>query len=281
MLAKLAPVGVAAGFAICISIIVKSAADIDHWSDWPAAQKSDLHKLWPESPLGMGVVIATLLGAFGCVANIPSILGEMRHPEHFPFALRTAIVIIFALYATVMGVGYWAYGDFIRPDIVASMSKSPASFNEAFDGRFEDWTGPKSPITNIVVNLLVIVKLLISMPVVLMAVFGSMQSFTYTKKHVPLGSLANKVALFLIVIICVGIAYLVPSFTDVFPLFMSITGPLLQTVFPLLIGSRVRRLVRAPRNPLPLVVTQALIMLISIFTMTAGFAGSVQNILEK
>jgi len=92
--AKLVPLAVAAVVALCSIIVCKSALDSQRWQEWTSESQGLLHRAWPQKPLDVGVVIATLFGAFAVNGNVPSLLCEMKEPLHFPFAFRTAIVTV-------------------------------------------------------------------------------------------------------------------------------------------------------------------------------------------
>merc|ERR1712048_687929 len=169
------------------------------------------------------------------------VLCEMKKPEEFPFAFKTAMSVVMIIYMLVMACGYYGYGEFIQDDIIKSLTSLPANANEAFNVPADEWTGPKSHALEYIVSGLLLVKLLIVLPLNLIVVFYSFQTCELTKDYVPLGSCANKVMRIAVVFIALLFAYSVNDFNQLFALVASVTGPLLQCVFPLLFSFLVRR----------------------------------------
>merc|ERR1712048_1557690 len=166
----------------------------------------------------LGTSMSTLVGAFGFVPNVPSILCEMKDPAEFPKAFKLAIVIILVLYLAIMNCAYYGYGQFIQADIILSLVKAPATATEAWTLTYDQWTGIRTPYLEFVISALLSVKLLIVIPLILMAVFYSLQTMEFTAKAVPPGSLSNKVMRVSIVALAVLIGYLVHDFGKLFAL---------------------------------------------------------------
>eukprot|EP00972_Heterocapsa_arctica_P013722 2024425-Heterocapsa_arctica.AAC.1 len=66
----------------------------------------------------MGTVVASLFGAFSVNGSVPCVLCEMQDPSEFPFAYRTAMMVVFGIYMCVMCCGYYGYGEFMQPDLL-------------------------------------------------------------------------------------------------------------------------------------------------------------------
>jgi len=277
---KLVPLAVASVFVLCVIIIVKSMLDGQEWHEWPKIDEAELHKKWPETPSGLGIVVATLFGAFGVNGNVPSVLCEMKKPEEFPFAFKTAMSVVMIIYMLVMACGYYGYGEFIQDDIIKSLTSLPANANEAFNVPADEWTGPKSHALEYVVSGLLLVKLLIALPLNLIVVFYSFQTCELTKDYVPLGSCANKVMRITVVFIALLLAYSVNDFNQLFSLVASVCGPLLQCVFPLLFSFLVRRHTGAQMTSWRRRLAHLMIVLLGVFSITIGFYESLDDIIK-
>ena len=112
--------------------------------------------------LSLGIVLATCIGAMTFHPVVPAILQDMEKPKEFPRAMYGAVVTCGSLYLAVMLCGYHGYGDFIRQDIVRSMTYSPGTFEEALSGDPLEWTGASSRWMSPVVSSLVLVNIMLS-----------------------------------------------------------------------------------------------------------------------
>eukprot|EP00439_Symbiodinium_sp_Y106_P036757 s2744_g4.t1 len=193
--------------------------------------------------MSLGVVLATCIGAVAFQPVVPAVLQDMGQPEKFPRAMLAAVVTCGCLYLAVMLCGYHGYGAFILQDIVQSMTHSPKDVQEAFDDEAEawNWTGAKSLWVPALVSSLVLVNIVLSMPIIMMAVFYSAQESKALAPHVKPGSWANWVMRATLVTIAVVIAMCVPRFTLVFGFFCAVAGPAVGLAFPLLFSGAVLR----------------------------------------
>merc|ERR1719254_321144 len=275
-IAKLTPLAVVAIVAICSIIVVKSSADAQRWQQWPDLDAEELHKAWPESASGLGPVVAIMFGSFSCNANVPSIACEMKDPMQFPLALKSAMGVIATVYLLVMGAGYYGYGEFTQADIVDSLTYFPANEAEAFGTPFHEWTGGKSLVVGYVTSGLLLLKLVIGLPLNLMVVFYSFQTFKYTKDYVPVGGFANKLMRLSVVATTILIGSLVPNFGKLFALVCAVFGPLLQVFLPLFFSFRIRGV----RSALWRQCLHGLMLLIAAFTLTFGTYESLMEIVR-
>ncbi|CAE7753801.1 AVT1C [Symbiodinium sp. CCMP2592] len=275
-LSRLVPLGMLAACATAAFIVGKSLADASHWQTWD----EEIHSAWPqESLMSLGVVLATCIGAVAFQPVVPSVLQDMGKPEKFPLAMLAAVVTCGCLYLAVMLCGYHGYGAFILQDIVQSMTHSPKDVQEAFEAEAWNWTGAKSLWVPALVSSLVLVNIVLSMPIIMMAVFYSVQESKALAPHVKPGSWANWVMRATLVTIAVVIAMCVPRFTLVFGFFCAVAGPAVGLAFPLLFsGAVLRRCGVAQswwRHGL-----HGLIILLSILCMVAGIYTSVVDLVE-
>jgi len=279
-IAKLVPAAVAAVMVLCSIIVVKSTMDGQRWRAWPDVAPGSLHKPWPASPLDLGVVVATHFGAFGVNGSVPAILCEMKDPKQFPFAFKSAMLFIGAIYVAVMGCGYYGYGEFMQSDIVSSLSSFPASEAQAFGTPFAEWTGVRAVVLEDIMSLLLLVKLTIGFPLNLIAVFYSLQTFKYTRDYVPAGSVANKAMRLALAALIILIARLVPDFGKLFALVASVFGPLLQCVLPVVFGHKVRSDMGAGGYSLLRQLMHTFMLVVALFTMTVGFYQALQDVVS-
>jgi len=276
---KMVPVAIFALICFCFLIVLKALLDAHGWASWPLQDRADLHRIWPESSLGMGVVVSTLFGAFGVNGNVPSILCEMKEPMQFPLAFRTAMLIVAIIYTTVMGCAYYAYGDFIQDDLIKSLTSFPADAQEAFDLPFKNWTGPKNAALADLFSALLLIKLLVALPLNLVVIFQSFQTFVFTAKWVPIGSLANMIMRVSFVTLAVLIAYAINDFPELFALVASVLGPLMQSVFPLALSFQVRRMNGAKPSSWLGRLFHVCIGALALFSVTVGFYESAKDVI--
>jgi len=280
--ARLVPFAVVAIITLCLLIIGKSTMDSQRWQGWPdLPQEHNLHKMWWSSAADLGVVVASMFGAFGVNANIPMMLCEMKEPLHFPFAYRTAMLVVGAIYMTVMLVGYYAYGEFMQGDYVRSLTSYPASYVEATTVPFEDWTGPKAKGLALIMSSLLLVKLFVSFTINMMVIFSSFQTFKLTKDIFPVGSVANKIMRLTITGMCIAVAQVVPDFGMLFGLVCALTGPLLQSILPLVMGYWIRKQMGSGVSSWPRRAFHCVMMALSFYTLFLGTTTSISDILKS
>jgi len=242
-LSKLVPLGMLSACTMAVVIICKSVSDARHWREWDPPDHQHLHSAWPQGSLmSLGTVLATCIGAMTYQAVVPAVLQEMKQPEQFPRALYAANLTSGALYLAVMLAGYYGYGAFINQDIVESMTYSPANLDEAFSGmKASQWTGEKSFWVPPVVSSLVLINIVLSMPLIMMGVFHSIQSSQAFASHIKPGSWANRFMRVTLVTSTIIIALCVPRFTFVFGFFCALGAPAVCLAFPLLFSGVVLR----------------------------------------
>mmetsp|Transcript_99998 Transcript_99998/g.137625 ORF Transcript_99998/g.137625 Transcript_99998/m.137625 type:complete len:493 (-) Transcript_99998:226-1704(-) len=279
--AKVVPVAAVCVIVLVNIIVFKSVFDGHRWQNWPDLDESQLFQLWPSSTLDMGTVVASLLGAFSAVSNVPSVLCEMKDPKEFPKAWKVTITAVSIIYVIVMCAGYYGYGAFMQPNIVLSMSSFPANQQQAMETPFEDWTGPKCMIVRVICSTLIVVKLAIALPLNMMVIFYSFQTFEYTKDCVPVGSAANKVMRLAVVALVILIGHSVSNFNQLFALVMSVCGPTLQLFLPIFLSFRIRHRLGAKMSSGFRRVAHFLIVLLGVFTLTIGFSMSIKDIVES
>jgi len=277
--AKMTPLAVFCILILVSVIISKSVLDAQRWQEWPDPAK--LHRDWPQDPMAMGTVVASMFGAFGVNGNVPSILCEMKDPMEFPFAYKTAMTIVLLVYLAVMCCGYYGYGDFMQPDIVKSLSSFPATEEQALDVKFDDWTGPKALVLRGVCATLLLIKLIIGLPLNMMVIYYSLQTYEGTKDCFPVGSFANKIMRVLVVVIAVVIGLAVTQFNKLFALVASVCGPMLQCFLPIFLSYKIRKKHGARMSSWVRRFGHALIVLLGLYCLTMGFYDSVQAITEK
>mmetsp|Transcript_158034 Transcript_158034/g.503157 ORF Transcript_158034/g.503157 Transcript_158034/m.503157 type:complete len:174 (-) Transcript_158034:42-563(-) len=168
----------------------------------------------------------------------------------------------------------------MQEDIISSLTSFPTNATEAFDVPFKSWTGPKVRVLEDVLSVLIIVKLLIGLPLNLMVVFYSFQTFKYTRDVVPSGSAANKAMRVIVVVIVLGIGSLVSSFNKLFALVAALLGPILQTILPLLMGYKIRRDLGSTKSSCPRRAVHVAMMILATLCITLGTYSSLKAILS-
>lgn len=278
--AKLVPLAVFCVVALCSLIVLKSAMDSQRWQEWPDIQPGSLHHMWPTKFMDVGSVVATCFGAFGVNGNVPSILCEMKDQRKFPLAFKTAMTTVFVIYAAVMGVGYWGYGQFIQPDIVKSLTSFPDNYDQALHVPYKQWTDPKAKALEYILSSLLLVKLLVGLPLNLMVIFYSLQTFKYTRNYVPAGTWANKAMRVVIVALALAIARAVTNFGTLFALVCSVFGPLMQCLMPLAFSYLIRKNVAGRPSSAYRRVLHSGLCMVALFTLTIGFWDSLQPVIH-
>lgn len=278
--ARLVPLAVASIFALCFIIVVKSALDAQRWQDWQQPMPLSLHRAWPDTYSNVGVVAASLFGAFGVVGNVPSVLCEMREPMHFPFAFKVAMGAIAVIYMAVMCTGYYGYGTFMQPDIVKSLTSFPGNENEAFYVPFDKWTGPKAMALEVGISCLILGKLIIGFPLNLMVIVYSFQTFQSTKAYVMPKSWGNILMRLAIPALAMLIAKLVPNFNELFGLVFALFGPPLQCFCPLFFGYKIRQALGSGRSSYYRRTFHVFMLVVAAFAMVVGTCTSVSDILS-
>ncbi|CAJ1461090.1 unnamed protein product [Effrenium voratum] len=266
VLSKLVPVGMVAALATAVCIIAKAMIDVEHWSDW--SEEAELHAAWPAQWPALGAVLATCLGAFTLAPVSPPLIQDMAKPERFPRALSCALLTCAILYIAVMLCGYYGYGNFIQENVVANMHLFPASSEEALRPA-STWTGSSAEWLAPVVSVMVLTNIMLSMPLLAMAVFYSVQSFKYTAPYVPPGSWANWAMRVALITGVDAVALAVPRFTVVFAFFSAVTSPFVSLVLPICFAGAILkdkpRVLRRAWHVL-IVIVGALCLIFGVYT---------------
>ncbi|CAK0850627.1 unnamed protein product [Prorocentrum cordatum] len=281
-IAKLTPLGVASAFGSCIIIVSCSIMDMKVWEEWPEQDLKELHNMWPAGGLlSLGSLTATVFGAFACIANVPSIMDEMKEKQRLMRSFRSAIIIVTALYIGVMVMGYHAYGNFIQSNLVDSLTYHPANWEEAQTLKPKDWTGSERIILPTAMSFCVVVNLIISYPLILAPVFLAFQGTTYGKENMKVGTTMNYVMRTLVVAFTIGVPLLITEFSLVFNLFASICGPVLGVVSPIIFGWMIRKAVKAKPSGFGRTIWHGFLMLLSLFCIAVGLMDSTQNLIAS
>eukprot|EP00434_Breviolum_minutum_P001520 symbB.v1.2.001339.t1/scaffold73.1/size366217/3 len=241
VLSKLVPLGMLAACITAFIIIWRSLEDAALWRSWEEDEE-DIHHLWPTNIFASGAALATCLAAFTLVPVVPPIIRDMAQPERFIGALNAALVTCGSLYLAVMLCGYYGYGNFISNDLVESMSISPSSFDEAMLVEATEWTGPQRLRLRVLMSVLILVNIILSMPLLAMTVFYSIESAGSKWHYVQPGTWSNWIMRISIIAGVVAVAMAIPRFTVIFGFFSSLAAPCVSIVLPLLIAGMLEKM---------------------------------------
>jgi amino acid permease len=279
-IAKMVPIGVAAAMLSGCLIVVKAMLDSRKWEDWGMTrwEREQLHSMWPTGDvMSLGKLSATIFGAFFCMGNVPSIIDEMKNKHKFKRSFRVGLGSVMLLYIAIMLMGYYAYGNFIQPNIVNSMKFHPATFEES-KLPMDQWTGVPSIVFPTAMSCCVLVNLFISYPLLLAPVFISIQRTSYGKKNLRIGSTRNVIMRTMIVSVTIAIPLAIQQFGLAFSLVASM-GPVQGVLLPILFGRKIRQKVGARDSSVLRKVWHGALLAISTFCIVFGFVGSVQDII--
>lgn len=281
-IAKLMPIGVAAAMGSCIIIMIKSIMDRQVWQDWPAQDLKELHNAWPSGSLmSLGSLTATVFGALSCMANVPSIMDEMKNKHRLMRSFRTALTTVTALYIGIMVMGYHAYGNFIQPNIVDSMKYHPATWEESQTQKPADWTGSQSDILPTAMSCCVVINLIISYPLLLAPVFIALQGTAYGKENLKVGGVLNYAMRTGIVLVTVAVPLVIKEFSLVFNLFASICGPTTGVLAPICFGWKIRRAIKAQGSGKFRLAWHSVLVLLACFCIVIGLIDSTHNLIAS
>ncbi|CAK8997882.1 Amino acid transporter AVT1C (AtAvt1C) [Durusdinium trenchii] len=272
-LSKLVPLGMLAACLTGLMVIWSSLQDVETWQSWKTGDLDmEIHDTWPSQPAALGSALATCCAAFSFVPVVPAIIRDMRTPQHFPRALNGALAICGLLYLGVMLCGYYGYGNFIRDDIVESLGQSPATFEEAMHQPISEWTGARRPWLRVFISILILINIFLSMPLLAMAVFYSIES---SFAHAVPGSWANWAMRIGLLTGVVAVALAVPRFTVVFSFFSSLTAPCVSLIFPLLFADYILEKVSKCRRGY-----HAVLFIIAVLSMIFGVYTSIWDVVS-
>eukprot|EP00928_Gymnodinium_smaydae_P075228 TRINITY_DN5822_c0_g1_i1.p1 TRINITY_DN5822_c0_g1~~TRINITY_DN5822_c0_g1_i1.p1 ORF type:complete len:494 (+),score=56.42 TRINITY_DN5822_c0_g1_i1:77-1558(+) len=285
--AKLIPLAVTAAYASCLLICVKAMLDAPAWDTWETTEHGfllgsnntslnvTLFQMWPTSGMALGSVIGIIYGAYSVNHSVPSIMSEMRDPSQMPRALRAALATCLILYLFIMLMGHYGYGNFVQDNLLDSMTRAPASAEEAFTKPWCWWTGRCGNQIALMMQICVLVNLVISFPLMLMAVVQSVQSIEGARDYVPTGSVANYVMRIVMMTIVFAIGFTIDKFGLVFGLFSSLCGPMLQTIYPITFGYMIEKSLGEPARLTP---GKIFSLAIAAFCVVVGFADSLNEL---
>jgi amino acid permease len=280
-IAKLIPIGVVAAILSCVLIIANAGMDSQLWEDWSPEEVKQLHNVWPVgSFMSLGSLTATAFGAFGCVGILPAIIDEMKSQDRFKRSFRTALSIVMVLYICIMLVGYHAYGNFIQPNILKSMTYHPSTYEESSLPP-EEWTGRHSNVVPTAMSCCMLVNLVISYPLLLAPVFIAIQRTPYGKENLQLGSKRNLFMRTTIVLLTVAIPLVFDDFSLIFDLFASICMPVQGVLIPIVFGSKIRKKVGAEDTCLSRKILHVMMSTVAIFCMIIGLTDSMSKMVHS
>lgn len=234
----LVPVALVGIGVVCCLVIVKAGMDSQLWQEWPDLKPRSVHPM-TSGDGNLGFVVLTFLSAYSINANVPSVLSEMKDPHEFPFALKSAVFTVVILYTVIMAVGYYAYGDFMQDDLVQSLTVFPASLHEAFSFPPSGWTGLRAKCLAPVMAFFFLLKLIITLPLTLMAFFQSVQTCTLTRRRFSRRSAPNILFRLAFLALVMLVAALTSRLNLAVALACTISSPT-QCLIPLLFGYRIR-----------------------------------------
>lgn len=270
VLSKFVPLGMLAACLMAAMVVWRALEDAGTWRSWD----QDVHHLWPTSFAPLGSALATCVGAFTLIPMVPPIVRDMYKPESFSWALNAALLTCGILYLGVMLCGYYGYGSFISEDIVESMSRSPNSWEEAMSQPIADWTGVQRLWIRVFMSILILVNITLSMPLLAMAVFYSIESFD--SNYVVPGSWSNWIMRTGIIAGIVAVAWAVPRFTVVFGFFSSLAAPCVSLILPLVIAGCVLGKAKCWRR-----TYHGVLVLIAVSSMFSGMYTSVMDVAKS
>ncbi|KAF4669725.1 hypothetical protein FOZ61_003319 [Perkinsus olseni] len=118
----LAAVGVV---SVCTLVVVVIVACIQHLA---TAGTRDNYNLLSTNPLRLLGNFAAFIFSFGFSATTPTITHNMNEPKRYPIALAIAALFCVITYASLMLLGYAAYGDsLLNADTIADAISPPRS----------------------------------------------------------------------------------------------------------------------------------------------------------
>lgn len=269
VLSKFVPLGMLAACLTAVMVVWRALDDAATWRAWD----QDVHHPWPTSFAPLGSALATCVAAFTLIPMVPPIVRDMSKPQNFSWALNAALLTCGILYLGVMLCGYYGYGSFISEDIVESMSRSPGSWEEAMSQPIADWTGVQRLWIRVFMPILILVNITLSMPLLSMAVFYSIESFEALQNYVAPGSWSNWIMRIIIITGIVAVAIAVPRFTVVFGFFSSLAAPCVSLILPLVIAGYVLEKAKCWRR-----AYHGVIVLLAVSSMFCGMYTSVMDV---
>lgn len=267
VLSKFVPLGMLAACLTAVMVVWRALEDAGTWRSWD----QDVHHLWPSSFAPLGSALVTCVGAFTLIPMVPPIVRDMSKPQNFSWALNAALLTCGILYLGVMLCGYYGYGSFISEDIVESMSRSPSSWEEAMSQPIADWTGVQRLWIRVFMSILILVNITLSMPLLAMAVFYSIESFE--SNYVVPGSWSNWMMRISIITGIVAVAWAVPRFTVIFGFFSSLAAPCVSLILPLVIAGCVLGKAKCWRR-----IYHGVLVLLAVSSMFSGMYTSVMDV---
>jgi len=185
----------------------------------------DTYNLISSKVENLGASTASFVFAYGSVAALPSIRGQMQKPEDLPNAFIAGMVIVCLVYMSVMFIGYFSLGNGVADDMIDDITKHCTGFQCIMGS---------GAAGSIVVNLF------ISSPTFMYVVISTFEASGSSPIHTPL-TLPNAAVRVTLIGTLTVISVVVPYVKQIIGLISAVFGVCNIIVFPMLCAYTLKR----------------------------------------
>jgi len=262
-IARLAPLGICAAFVQAGSIVAGSFVHMvgGHQSPKRVAMHEDLNLL------SLGSAAATAIFGFGSlVCTVPAVRAQMASREQLAAAVRWSLVIVWAIYLSVMGIGYASFGSGVLDNVLNSITNDCSGFQ---------------CMCGSVAALAIIINLLVSMPSMAFFVISVIEASGSGPLFTPL-TYPNITLRASLMVSIVAISSTLPFVKQVIGLISASFGCINAFVYPLMLHYSLKRVRPEMLASGPLIsLAHILVVGVGSVAIIFGITGSLDKLLSK
>lgn len=294
----MAPFGALTAVISGIAIVIHSLSESGRTrneDNWPADYRDNFVVHWIPSSTDViqagGVMASFFYGFNNLVAVVPQNVAAMTNKATLPKAVCISTGIISVLYIVVLVCATVSYGLFLRKNVLDNMKwfpKNPDEVAAAFvddvqieSSKLKDiWTQKTISEVALVASSGTVINLLLTYPLLMMHLFGSVQSFEQIQRICPVGGLYNYAMRTVFVLVTVTIGIVCNQLRTVGNLVGSLVCPLLFVKVPIIFSWSIRKKCGVPELSWYRLVLQGFAFVYCVLTTVGGVADVIRDLVR-
>lgn len=279
-LEKVSVIGLLTSALSCFAIVVQAGDDVFRWKSWSEVDEEQIITWAPYSVIKTGSAVAFMAGSYGALGIAEGNAKDMTVKEKFPVAVGISCLFCCIFYSLIITLTYLAYGNFLVDVFVVNMQRYPSGF-DMIRNLLEDPSSsmknasnwPENPecVLYFTASASIIINLVVSYPLVMMTVIGSIEQFSTVQVHAPPGNCNN----YLIRLGLIGITFFfgmtLRDLDAALTLFSAICVPCITVIFPIVFSWRIRNKLNMEHPCKLRCLWHVLLLLYALFLGVAGF----------
>lgn len=266
----------------CLGIVVQAVRDQGHWESWSEEDRTkvlDYDFSFPSIWIFSGVA-ANVFNTLSLHSTVLPMMSEMKDKSETRKAFALSIAMAMSFYMSIYVLMYGAYGKFLADNVLDNIKRLPLDAKEAFEHEPSNWSGHERWITASVASAGTLISMIVILPIRLLVLFKSLQSFPLIQARFPDGSWANVFIRICFVIAVIIISILVPTPENVAGLMGSLGCTSLTIFMPILYSWKIRQKCHCTGMPRGRIIAHTAFVGLGLVTMVAGFGDTICQIVS-